>query len=570
LTRKAAVLLLISVLLAGCTAPDAPSTPGAATETPVPILTHEPTPVATSTLAWPTATPSALRIWFEPAVPGALRNLVLTTQSARQAAPSRSAAGADVRVGPGRGIPIAHWVYAVVAPFPTLADEVRWADIRAFWAGETGALAELAEGQQTPTLYVTAGALSALRALLGEPSAQAPIQLTAAVDLVDSAWDARPDAWSIVPFDELQPRWKVLSIDGMSVLDKALDVDAYPLSVPLGVEGAESLPLVSALVKNGKLLTNHDPARITVLVMTGVTALVRGTADRMESKGILYPADLIGPLLREADITHISNEISFSTDCPPPDPHSQSLTFCSDPKYMELLRAVGVDVIELTGNHVKDYGSQAMLDTLDIYDQGNLPYFGGGRNLEEARKPLIVQKNGVDFGFIGCNPVGPPNAWATEDRPGAAPCDCSDSGQCAYEYMHAELTKLKAQVDVPIATLQYWEFYQYEPTPQQRIDFRGMVDAGALIVSGSQAHHPQGFEFYKGAFIHYGLGNLFFDQMWSRGTRQEIVDRHIIYQGRHISTELHTFMLEDYAQPRPMTPEERRELLTAVFQASGW
>jgi len=97
-----------------------------------------------------------------------------------------------------------------------------------------------------------------------------------------------------------------------------------------------------------------------------------------------------------------------------------------------------------------------------------------------------------------------------------------------------------------------------------------MVDAGAVIVSGSQAHHPQGFEFYKGAFIHYGLGNLFFDQMWSTGTRQEIVDRHVIYQGRHISTELHTYLLEDYAQPRPMTPEERRELLKAVFKASGW
>ena len=510
----------------------------------------------------PTATPGPLRVWFEPAVPGALRSLVLMALSARQAALSRSAAGADLRVGPGHPVPIARWVYAVVAPFPTLADQVRWADVRAFWAGKAGALAELADGKKTPTLFVTASALSALRGLLGEPSAQAPIRITAAADLVDGAWAARPAAWAIVPFDELQPRWKVLSVDGMSVLDKALDVDRYPLTVSMGALGGESQRLASALVKDGKTITNHDPASMTVLVMTGVTALVRGTADRMEKKGVLYPAEKIGPLLKDADLTHISNEISFTADCPPPDPNSQSLVFCSDPKYMHLLRAVGTDVIELTGNHVKDYGSQPMLDTLDMYDREGLAYFGGGRNLEDARKPLIIEKNGVKFGFIGCNPVGPPNAWATEERPGAAPCD--------YEYVHAELSKLKAQVDVPIATLQYWEFYQYEPTPQQRVDFRGMVDAGAVIVSGSQAHHPQGFEFYKGAFIHYGLGNLFFDQMWSAGTRQEIVDRHVIYQGRHIATELHTYLLEDYAQPRPMTPEERRELLKAVFKASGW
>jgi poly-gamma-glutamate synthesis protein (capsule biosynthesis protein) len=158
--------------------------------------------------------------------------------------------------------------------------------------------------------------------------------------------------------------------------------------------------------------------------------------------------------------------------------------------------------------------------------------------------------------------VGPEFAWATSDKPGAAPCDDA--------YVQAELARLKGEVDVPIATLQYWEFYQYAPTDQQKLDFRKLVDAGAEIVSGSQAHHPQSIEFYGDGFIHYGLGNLFFDQMWSLGTRQEFVDRHIIYQGRHISTELLTFMLEDYSQPRPMTPEERSQLLTAVFEASGW
>ena len=70
--------------------------------------------------------------------------------------------------------------------------------------------------------------------------------------------------------------------------------------------------------------------------------------------------------------------------------------------------------------------------------------------------------------------------------------------------------------------------------------------------------------------MHYGLGNLFFDQMQTLGTRQEIVDRHVLYRGRHLSTQLFTFLLEDYSQPRPMTPAERRQLLTSVFAASRW
>ena len=44
----------------------------------------------------------------------------------------------------------------------------------------------------------------------------------------------------------------------------------------------------------------------------------------------------------------------------------------------------------------------------------------------------------------------------------------------------------------------------------------------------------------------------------------------MIYDNRYISTELLTAMLEDYAMPRPMTPDERAAFLTAYFGYSGW
>ena len=107
-------------------------------------------------------------------------------------------------------------------------------------------------------------------------------------------------------------------------------------------------------------------------------------------------------------------------------------------------------------------------------------------------------------------------------------------------------------------------------TAQQRAGFRRAIDAGAVVVSGSQAHQPMGMEFYHGGFIHYGLGNLFFDQMQTLATRQEFLDRHVFYDGRYLSTELLTAMLENYAQPRPMTEGERARFLQDMFQASGW
>jgi poly-gamma-glutamate synthesis protein (capsule biosynthesis protein) len=48
------------------------------------------------------------------------------------------------------------------------------------------------------------------------------------------------------------------------------------------------------------------------------------------------------------------------------------------------------------------------------------------------------------------------------------------------------------------------------------------------------------------------------------------MDRHIIYDGRHISTELIPIRFIDMARPRPMTADERAWFLDWIFEASGW
>ena len=58
--------------------------------------------------------------------------------------------------------------------------------------------------------------------------------------------------------------------------------------------------------------------------------------------------------------------------------------------------------------------------------------------------------------------------------------------------------------------------------------------------------------------------------MYTLSLRPEFLDRHTFYDGRYINTELVTAMLEDFAQPRPMTEVERAALLGEIFAASGW
>jgi hypothetical protein len=559
MTKSVAFLLLISLLISSCASP-APTPTVIPTATPLPTVTPTATPVP------PTPTPAPTRVWLDSAVPIALRDQVAAWLVGQYAVRATSAQAADLIVGLNLPVKLGRWVYAVVAPFPTVADDVQWADIGRFWAGVSGALTQISEDSVSPTLFVSPETLGVLFGLLGPSSAKAPIEVADPDELVDKAWAARPHAWAIVPFDELEPRWKVLSVDGADVLDKHLDVETYPLAVSVGAAGAGAEALAASLLEDGKLLTNRDVDKMTVLLMTGVTALTRNIAYRMDEKGVLYPAEKIGCILQDADITHISDEVSFTPDCPAPKLNSGTMTFCSAPNYVELIRSIGADVIELTGNHLKDYGTQPLSYTLAVFRQEGWPYFGGGDNLEVARKPVVLTRNENKVGFAGCNWWGPPSVWATEDTPGANPC----YQPADMEYMRKVVTDSASSMDILVFTFQYLETDEYTPTSQQRVDFRAMVDAGAKIVSGSQAHQPQAFEFYKEGFIHYGLGNLFFDQMQSLGTRQEMADRHIIYKGRHISTEVLTFMLEDYSQPRLMTLQERRDLLKTVFKASGW
>jgi len=485
-------------------------------------------------------------VWFSPAVPDALRQIVAGSGLALVATPDATTASLNVlRPQPtSDNFSSTVWIYTLVTPFPTTMDGVSLLDIQHTWNGSpSGPFV----GRP---LWMDQATLAAFSAAWGIPAAGA-VQVGRADQLASLAWAGRP-AWAIIPFETLEPRWKVLSVDGQSPVHNDFNPDSYVLKINFSLQ-----PAVTNLPPS-----NRDPHKLTVLAMTGTTALVRATADRMEKNGVLYAGEQIDRVLRSADITHISNEVSFDANCPKPDPWTESLFFCSNPGYIALLEDAGTDVVELTGNHLLDYGSVNFLTTLEMYDQRGWKYYGGGRNLQDALQPVLVENNGNKLAFIGCDFSGPPSDWATVSSPGAAPCQ--------LDRMAVEITQLRSQGYLPVMTFQYQEYYQPNPTYEEKADFRKMAEAGALIVSGSQAHEPAYMEILNGAFVHYGLGNLFFDQMFSIATRELFVDRHVFYNGKYIDTELLTYIIEDFAQPRPMTGPERTQFLEKMFKIAGW
>lgn len=445
--------------------------------------------------------------------------------------------------------------FAAATRFDTIDLSLRMRGIEQAWAGG---------GRTFRSVAILEETLPALTQILGEPGPTVTTYATPE-ELTDAVWsDTR--ILALIPFDQLVPRLAVYTVDGQTPIENAAKFNptAYPL---VAVVYAHPGPAATgqAVVQAMDLLprTNRDAQRLTVVAMTGVTAMVRLTAEQMDKLGDDWPAQVVGPELAAADITAISNEVPFVPGCET-NTDRDNLVFCSKPSYMATLKASGADIIGLTGNHQNDFGLENALTSLEIYAEAGLPVYGGGADRDSAFAPLYIEHNGNRLAFLGANSYGPPSAWATDSSPGSAPFDLA--------IMSATIRAIKEQhdADLVLAELQYQESYDTQPLLDQQLDFSALVRAGADIVTGVQSHVPQGIEILDGKLILYGLGNLYFDQMWDEDTREGLIVKHTIYAGRHISTQLMPTLLHDYGQPRFADPERRAAILAKVFAASTW
>lgn len=444
-------------------------------------------------------------------------------------------------------------IYAVGAPFDTVIDNISLAELQALWSSGLPTSA----GYQK--LYMTETTNAFLTHYWGLPF-DSSFKVIDTQTLVSELWSVS-NALAILPFEDIEPRLKILKVDGISPLDRPMDVENYGLAVIFtlsGVQDAEKL--LQPEIEQIKTLipaTNRDESKMTVVMMTGTTALARVTLKKIELNGYDYPVEMVKDWFLSADLRHVSNEVSFMEGCEYVDAYT--MQFCSKPDQIKVLENIGVNVVESTGNHLNDYPGDAFAKTLAMYEERGWLSFGGGINEEAALQPATTEVNGNKVAFIGCNPVGFETAWATDTGAGSANCD--------FEWMNQKIAELKTQGYVVITTFQAWEIDRQMYDEYYRKIFKDAADAGADIIQGSQAHVPMGFEFVNDSLIHYGLGNFLFDQMEPHNIR-EFYDRHIIYNGKYLNTELLTATLTDWSRPMPMNERERQDLLTEIFDAS--
>lgn len=185
-------------------------------------------------------------------------------------------------------------------------------------------------------------------------------------------------------------------------------------------------------------------------------------------------------------------------------PHASKIaTFRAAPHTLSVLRD-RFDAVSLANNHSGDYGHDAFVETMQHLDNAGIAYFGGGRNLAEAHRPLWIDKNGLKIAVLAYNEFKPRAFEAGATWPGVA---WSEDDQVIADIRAAKA----AGADLVIPFMHWgWE-KETQPSERQKTLARKMIDEGAALVVGSHPHVTQGAEIHKGKPIVYSLGNFVFD-----------------------------------------------------------
>jgi capsule synthesis protein PGA_cap len=214
----------------------------------------------------------------------------------------------------------------------------------------------------------------------------------------------------------------------------------------------------------------------------------------------------------------------------------------------------------LANNHILDHGDLGLESTLRACAAAGVQTFGAGRNLNDARRMLVVTAGPLRIGLLGASE----QEWSisTEHTPGANPLDPID---CARA-----LNNQRDSVDFSIVLLHDGaEFYPY-PSPRLRKVCRFLIEQGADMVVCQHSHCAGAYETYGRGHIIYGQGNLIFDSPGKGGSWQEgFLIRLTISPGLSASWQPIPYAQSDSLQGvRRMPPERRRVFLEELDQRS--
>ena len=220
------------------------------------------------------------------------------------------------------------------------------------------------------------------------------------------------------------------------------------------------------------------------------------------------PATAFGPVaavLRSADFAAVNLETSVTSRGVP---QPKTYHFRTPPAAFPALRDAGVDLVTMANNHVLDYGTVGLADTLAAAKAARFPYVGIGTDAAAAWAPYVTTVKGMRIAVVGVSQVAElASSWvATPSRPGEA--NAIDLGRTL-----AAVKAARRLAPTVIVFMHWGTEGQACPDPGQLSLARKLAAAGASIIVGAHAHMLQGSGWLGHTFVAYGMGNFLW---WER------------------------------------------------------
>ncbi len=183
------------------------------------------------------------------------------------------------------------------------------------------------------------------------------------------------------------------------------------------------------------------------------------------------------------------------------------------PENLPCVAAAAPDLCVLANNHVLDFGSPGLEDTLDSLSESGLRYAGAGRDAGEATRPAVVPVGGdrrVVVLACGTTSSGIPPEWAATEQ-GTGVSVLPDLSDATADGIAERLREMRRHGDVVVVSVHWGSNWGYE-VPHEQVRFaHRLIEGGVHVVHGHSSHHPRPIETYRGGLVLYGSGDLIDD-----------------------------------------------------------
>jgi hypothetical protein len=310
-----------------------------------------------------------------------------------------------------------------------------------------------------------------------------------------------------------QARWTIVTALAVALLPAA----AFPThstgdGLPTLTTPAQTAPTTTATPEPDPTPPPVRRVSVTValtgdvLVHDSVWESARRSAERTHSRAEFDFEPMLAslrPVISGADlaICHMETPVA-----PAGGPYSSYPLFSVPREVVNGLVRVGYDACSTASNHSVDRGFPGLVRTIDALDRAGLAHTGTSRSPAGARKPVILEVEGIRIGWLSYT-YGTNGMPVDADKPWSV--NLIDPARILRDARRA-----RAQgADAVLVALHWGDEYSHEPSDFQVSLARRLTRSPDItMIYGHHAHVTQPIRKVNGKWVVYGLGNLLADQ----------------------------------------------------------